>query len=64
MLPAGVYDHIMHAGRNSIGLVLAMLLMFPSFRPKMRWGITAFWVVPTLMWLVPVLRWAPWLSTV
>jgi len=64
LLSASVYDHIVYAGRNSIGLALAMLLMFPSIRFKVRWGVTAFWVIPTLAWQVPVLRWVPWLSTV
>lgn len=60
LLPAGVYDHVMAAGRNSAGLVIAALLLFPALGGALRHLLLACWTSPTLIWLVPVLRWAPW----
>lgn len=62
LLPADVYDHVMHAARNATGLVLAATLATPWLPPAWRWSLWGVWVAPTLVWLIPVLRWAPWLS--
>lgn len=65
LLPPDVYDHIMHAGRNATGLILATLFTLPLFlRPWPRIGLTLYWIAPTFVWLIPVLRWAPWLSEI
>lgn len=59
-LPADVYDHIMHAGRNAIGLVLSMVLCVPFLSAGHR-RLAAVWLcAPSLIWLVPILRWTPW----
>ncbi|MBX2997796.1 MAG: hypothetical protein KF893_04750 [Caldilineaceae bacterium] len=63
-MPLDVYDHIMHAGRNATGLVLATIFCFPLFEPRIRQLLVIFWCFPTIIWLVPVLRWAPWLSQI
>jgi len=54
------YLHVMAAGRLAVGLVLALVLAFPSLSPGMRGAVTAVAVAPTLLWLGPVLWWAPW----
>jgi hypothetical protein len=58
-----VYDHLMHAGRNISGLVLASLFTFPQLETRARVGLLALWVTPTVIWVIPMLRWAPWLAT-
>ncbi len=62
LLPADVYDHIMHAGRNAMGLVIAAIWVFPHLPTWARLTTLAWWVLPTLAWWWPILRWAPWLS--
>lgn len=64
LMPINVYDHVMHAGRNAAGLVLAALLCMPLFAKPLRGLLWAGWVLPTFVWLIPVLRWAPWLSRI
>jgi hypothetical protein len=61
-MPIAVYDHIMHAGRNADGLILAAVFCMPCWIRPARLAALAWWVMPTVAWLVPVLRWAPWLS--
>lgn len=63
LMPLDVYDHIMHAGRNAGGMVLAVLFLFPAIKPPWRALALSYWTLPTLIWLIPVLRWAPWLSS-
>lgn len=60
-LPADVYDHIMHAGRNAIGLVVAAIWVFPHLPAWARLSSLGWWVLPSLAWGWPILRWAPWL---
>lgn len=62
LMPIDVYDHVMHAGRNACGLVVAATFTLPCFDKRVRLPMLAYLVLPTLTWLVPVLRWAPWLS--
>jgi hypothetical protein len=64
LMPVDVYDHIMHAGRNAAGMVVAGLLCFPQLDTIKRRLIVVWWVLPTLVWFIPVLRWAPWLSKI
>lgn len=63
LLPPDVYDHIMHAGRNATGLVVATVLALPLLPRPTRVAAALAWVAPTAVWLLPVLRWAPWLQT-
>lgn len=60
LLPTDVYDHIMHAGRNATGVVVAAMFALPLLARGLRWLLVAWWVAPTAVWLAPVLRWAPW----
>jgi len=64
LMPANVYDHLMHAGRNAAGLVLAVVFALPGLGGLVRKAILVCCVTPTLIWLLPVLRWAPWLSKI
>ena len=64
LMPLSVYDHIMHAGRNAIGLVLSTLFLLPIIRMPSRILLLGYCVLPTLAWLIPILRWAPWLSRI
>jgi hypothetical protein len=64
LMPINVYDHVMHAGRNATGLVLATLFCLPLLARSLRRLLWACWVLPTFIWLIPVLRWAPWLSRI
>lgn len=64
LLPIEVYDHIMHAGRNALGLVVATLFFLPLVVKPLRLTLLGYWVAPTLVWLIPVLSWAPWLSEI
>jgi|BarGraIncu01122A_1022018.scaffolds.fasta_scaffold188513_1 hypothetical protein len=64
LMPIAVYDHIMHAGRNASGMVVAALICFPQMDTLMQRVIMAWWVLPTLVWLIPVLKWAPCLSKI
>lgn len=59
-MPSSVYDHIMHAGRNALGLVCSVVLAVPLLAPWQRRVALAWWVIPSLVWLIPILRWAPW----
>ncbi len=59
-LPAAVYDHLMHAGRNAIGLVVAVVFAMPGLTRAGRRLALAYWLLPSLAWLVPILRWSPW----
>lgn len=59
-LPGDSYLHIMAVGRQSLGLLLALLTAFPLLSPSLRGAVTAWATVPTLIWLAPVLWWAPW----
>ena len=63
-MPADVYDHIMHAGRNSGGLVLSFVFILPTLGRPLRLLSLGYWTIPTLIWFIPILRWAPWLSEV
>lgn len=64
LLPTDVYDHVMHAGRNASGLILAAVVSFPLMHRWLRQGLLFCWVAPTFIWFIPVLRWAPWLSEI
>ncbi len=64
LLPFDVYEHIMHASRNAIGLVLSVLFLMPFLAKPIRLLTLGYWVLPTFVWLIPVLRWAPWSSTI
>jgi hypothetical protein len=59
-LPADSYLHLMAVGRQSLGLLLALLIAFPLLSPAMRGAVTACATAPTLIWIAPVLWWAPW----
>lgn len=61
LLPLDVYNHIMHAGRNASGMMLALVFTLPLLDKHARRLVLFFAVVPTLIWLIPVLRWAPWI---
>jgi hypothetical protein len=63
-MPADVYDHIMHAGRNAGGLVLSFVFILPALGRPLRLLSLAYFTLPTLIWFIPILRWAPWLSKV
>jgi hypothetical protein len=60
LLPAKVYEHVMSAGRNATGLVIALLLTLPLRSGNVPLTVVALWTVPTLVWLPPVLLWSPW----
>jgi hypothetical protein len=60
LLPAKVYEHVMSAGRNATGLVVALLLVLPLRNGKEPLTVAALWTIPTLVWLPPVLLWSPW----
>jgi hypothetical protein len=62
LMPLGVYDHIMHAGRNAAGMVLSVLFLLPVIGRSIRVALLCYWVLPSVVWLAPILRWAPWLS--
>lgn len=64
LLPFGVYQHVLHAGRNAGGLVLSLVFVMPLMAAWLRKLLTAWGVLPILIWLVPILSWAPWLSLV
>jgi hypothetical protein len=64
LMPADVYDHIMHAGRNAAGMVLALVFALPYLRRPLRMLVLVVWTLPTVVWLVPILSWAPWLSEI
>jgi len=64
LLPLNVYDHIMHAGRNAGGLLLALTFLLPLLDRRLRILAWLGAVLPTLVWLIPILRWAPWLSRI
>lgn len=59
-LPAAVYDHLMHAGRNAIGLVVAVVFAMPGLIGMGRRLALTYWLAPSLAWLIPILRWSPW----
>ncbi len=59
-LPGDSYLHIMAVGRQSLGLLLSLLIAFPLLSPGFRAAVTACATLPTLVWLAPVLWWAPW----
>jgi hypothetical protein len=63
LMPAAVHDHIMHAGRNALGLVIGAVLAMPCASARARQFALAYWVAPSLAWLIPILRWAPWTLT-
>ena len=64
LMPPGVYDHIMHAGRNAMGMVLAVVLSMPSLDVRLRRLVAWYSILSTCLWIVPILRWAPWLSQI
>lgn len=64
LLPIGVYDHIMHAGRNASGMVLATIFSLPVLAAPVRNFAFFVWVGPTPLWTLAILRHAPWLSLV
>jgi hypothetical protein len=64
LMPFGVYDHVMHAGRNAAGMVLSTLFLLPVIGTRIRVLLLCYWVFPTAVWLLPILRWAPWLSRI
>lgn len=59
LMPYPVYDHIMHAGRNAMGLILSCVLIIPLLGRRLRWGLALWLVIPTILWLMPILRWTP-----
>jgi hypothetical protein len=59
-LPAAVYDHLMHAGRNAAGLAAGLVFAMPWLSSRGRWFALAYGVAPSLVWLIPILRWTPW----
>ncbi len=59
-IPAGTYLHVLGASRNSIGLVLALLLALPRCAAPLRAAVAGWTIAPTAIWLAPVLWWAPW----
>jgi hypothetical protein len=59
-LPAAVYDHLMHAGRNAAGLAVSLVFAMPWLGCRSRRFALAYWVAPSLVWLIPILRWTPW----
>ena len=64
LMPFGVYEHVMHAGRNAGGLVLSAVFAMPLMSKWLRPLLAAWWVLPILVWLVPILSLAPWLSVI
>lgn len=62
LFPLAIYDHLMHAGRNGSGLVLAFVFSLAFLPRPVRLLAFPLWVAPTFVWLLPVLRWAPWLQ--
>lgn len=60
IMPAAVYDHLMHAGRNAIGLAVSLVFAMGELAPWERRFALAAWVGPTAAWLIPILRWSPW----
>lgn len=64
LLPIGVYDHIMHAGRNASGMVLATIFCLPVLAAPVRNFAFFVWVGPTPLWTLAILRHAPWLSLI
>jgi len=64
LMPFDVYDHIMHAGRNAIGMVLSAVFILPYAGRRLRLVLSGYWILPSLAWLIPVLGWAPWLSEI
>jgi hypothetical protein len=64
LMPFIVYQHIMHAGRNSACLVLSAAFAMPLMAKWLRSLLAAWWVLPNLIWLVVIFRWAPWLSVI
>jgi hypothetical protein len=60
LLPEAVYDHVMAAGRNAAGLVVALLVALPLRGNAAPLAACALWTIPTLVWLPPVLLWSPW----
>lgn len=64
LMPLAVYDHVMHAGRNAAGLVLATVFVAPEMHRLLRSLFLVGWTAPTAIWIIPVLRWAPWLSEI
>jgi hypothetical protein len=64
LMPFDVYDHIMHAGRNAIGMVLSAVFILPCAGRRLRLVLSGYWILPSLAWLIPVLGWAPWLSEI
>ncbi|MHB1354468.1 MAG: AZOBR_p60025 family cell surface glycopolymer formation protein [Anaerolineae bacterium] len=57
LMPSQVYDHIMHAGRNAMGMILALALLLPTLSRQFRLGYTLWLALPTLFWVIPILRW-------
>lgn len=64
LMPFVLYEHIMGAGRIAVGLVMAVLFVFPLLTERVRQAILLYWVAPTFVWLIPILRWAPWLAKI
>jgi hypothetical protein len=60
LLPAAAYGHVMSAGRNATGVVIALLIAMPLWRGPMPSVAVALWTIPTVLWLPPVLLWSPW----
>lgn len=57
LLPPDVYNHMMHAGRNAAGMILATILLFPQLPAPIRPLTALYWTIPTFLWLIPIIRW-------
>ncbi|MBL8093711.1 MAG: hypothetical protein JNL73_06045 [Anaerolineales bacterium] len=59
LMPSIVCDHLMHAGRNTCGLALALVFALPRLGQRWRWLALVIAIVPSVAWLGPILRWNP-----
>jgi hypothetical protein len=58
LMPYQVYEHIMHAGRNAMGLILSLILILPMLDRRLRLMLALWLALPTVLWLIPILRWS------
>ena len=59
LMPHQVFEHIMHAGRNALGLILASVLILPILDRRLRFILALWLALPTVLWIIPILRWVP-----
>ena len=59
LMPSIVCEHLMHAGRNTCGLALALVFVLPRLGPRWRWLALVIAIMPSVAWLGPILRWNP-----